>query len=237
MSTDNEQSESQLSAEEVEARKRLQHNRGIRASSGLRSVPEVESSLDATLHQELKRRRGKPLYSSARPLSRTLFSTIYPNMKDRGSGATIALLTQRWPEIVGKENAALCVPLKISKPPTGYVLVLEAISSAASLKLKYQADKILDRVNGACGANFKGLQLQQTSTSAEQPNTQTTPLRRLSEDEIKDLQSHVASVDNPKMRLALLKLGEAILRQKKPQVSAQKKRLNRLKSKPKMSNR
>ncbi|ACT58756.1 protein of unknown function DUF721 [Hirschia baltica ATCC 49814] len=160
--------------------------------------------------QDLARRRGKAVYNFARPVSKSVYKTLYPALRGKDSGAALSSLQRRWPEVLGRDLAALCEPVQIIKPSTGYVLVLEANSASAALKLKHQSDIILERVNAGSGARFKGIRLQQTTTKHQSVKTTSQLKHRLTPEEAHEIEAELQGVESPALRKALQGLGEAI---------------------------
>lgn len=195
---------------EAEAIRKLAQLRGKKLDTehGLGAITHIDPM--RAVKQDLERRRGRAVYQSARPLSKTMYKTVYPNLRGKDSGAALSSLRRRWPEILGVDMAALCEPIQIIKPTTGYVLVLEANSAAAALKLKHQTDTILERVNAGSGARFKGIRLQQTTTKHQSVNPQTKLKHRLTPQEAAQIEADLEGVQSPILRKALQKLGEAI---------------------------
>ncbi len=195
---------------EAEAIKKLAQLRGkkLDTTHGLGTITHIDPM--RAIKQDLERRRGRAVYQTARPLSKTMYKTVYPNLRGKDSGAALSSLRRRWPEILGVDMAALCEPIQIIKPTTGYVLVLEVNSAAAALKLKHQTDTILERVNAGSGARFKGIRLQQTKTKHQSVNPQTKLKHRLTPQEAAQIEADLEGIQSPVLRKALQKLGEAI---------------------------
>ncbi|MFC7291039.1 DUF721 domain-containing protein [Hirschia litorea] len=195
---------------EAEAMKKLAQLRGKKLDTehGLGAITHIDPMRQ--IKQDLERRRGRAVYETARPLSKTMYKTVYPQLRGKDSGAALSSLRRRWPEILGVDMAALCEPVQILKPTTGYVLVLEVNSAAAALKLKHQTDIILERVNAGSGARFKGIRLQQTKTKHASVKPQTKLKHRLTPQEAAQIEAELADVESPIVRKALQKLGEAI---------------------------
>ena len=163
---------------------------------------------DRLAEQELKRRRGRPERPPAPPLSKALFKTLQPILKETGSG--VGALEARWEEIVGARMAKLSRPVKIIEAKTGYVLVIEA-PSAASPMLQHQSGLIIQRVNLSGGANIKAIRLQQTVSKPEMASRKKKADRRaLSPEQAKALDAALTDIQSDTIRQALRELGEAL---------------------------
>ncbi|WP_018998215.1 DUF721 domain-containing protein [Hirschia maritima] len=195
---------------EGDAIKKLKQMRGkrLQTENGLSPLAGREDTRGAK--QDLARRRGKPIYHSARPLSRAMYKTVYPALKGKDSGAALSSLQRRWPEVLGKDLASLCEPIQILKPTTGYVLVLEANSASAALKLKHQTDIILERVNAGSGARFKGIRLQQTKTKHQSVKATTKLRHQITPEEAAEIEATLDGVESSSLKRALQRLGEAV---------------------------
>ena len=195
---------------EDEAVKKLKQMRGKRlhTENGLSPIINREDTRGAK--HDLARRRGKPVYHSARPLSRAMYKTVYPALKGKDSGAALSSLQRRWPEVLGKDLASLCEPIQILKPTTGYVLVLEANSASAALKLKHQTDILLERVNAGSGARFKGIRLQQTKTKHLSAKATSQLRHQVTHEEAAEIEAKLEGLESSSLKRALQKLGEAI---------------------------
>lgn len=198
-----------LSAEQ-EAMKKLKQMRGkrLKTEHGLSASDKLQDTRGAK--QDLARRRGRPVYKSERPLSKPLYKTLYPALKGKDSGAALSSLQRRWPEVLGRDLALLCEPVQIIKPSTGYVLVLEANSASAALKLKHQTDVILERVNAGSGARFKGIRLIQTKSKHLSVKTTTTLKHQLTAQEAAEIEQELSNVESPRLKRALQGLAEAM---------------------------
>ena len=163
---------------------------------------------DRLAEQELKRRRGRPERSAPPTLSKALFKTLQPILKEAGSG--VSALESRWEEIVGARMAKLSRPIKIIKAKTGYILVIEA-PSAATPMLQHQSGVIIQRVNLSGGANIKAIRLQQTVSSSESKSkSQKTKRASLSAKDAEALDESLSGIQSDSIRRALRELGEAL---------------------------
>lgn len=168
----------------------------------------TKSVEDRLAEQELKRRRGRPERSAPPTLSKALFKTLQPILKEAGSG--VGALESRWEEIVGARMAKLSRPIKIIKAKTGYILVIEA-PSAATPMLQHQSGVIIQRVNLSGGANIKAIRLQQTvSSTTPKTKSQSATRTALSPEDAKALDESLSDIESDSIRQALRELGEAL---------------------------
>lgn len=72
----------------------------------------------------------------------------------RGSGASVAELTMRWPELAGARLARVCKPEKLSRSRAGTVLVLVARGGAGAALVELESQALLARINAAFGRDF-----------------------------------------------------------------------------------
>jgi hypothetical protein len=94
---------------------------------------------------------SKPSRGYPRPLSDLLSATLTDVLKAQGFAS--AEILARWPDIVGREVAAISEPLKINwprpigdEPPAPATLVLR-VEGPAALEIQHMSAVILERVN------------------------------------------------------------------------------------------
>ena len=174
------------------------------------SQAEMDAIEEKEALRKLQARRGKPVRTTAEPVSRTVIKDILPLMKDYG--ATAGALEANWQEIVGPRLANVTRPVKITRGKTGRVLVIEAPSAAAPM-IQHQSGLIIERAKLGGAGDIKAIKIQQTKTkpSAAKATSKNKRARTLSEDERVQLDSGLAEIESTDLRAALAKLGEAIL--------------------------
>jgi len=128
-------------------------------------------------------------------------------------GAGIGDITARWEEIVGAKTARMCTPIKLTGRGANGVLHVAAPGPAALL-VDAESARIIERVNTYCGRDVaRRLAITRTSArraaraapaGAERPGLAPTTAQKLEAD--------LASVDDPRLKAALRKLGREALR-------------------------
>jgi hypothetical protein len=157
----------------------------------------------------------------ARPkvLGELVDACLEPAVARQGfSGADIIV---SWPEIVGERLAAASVPLKIDWPrraagmqgePVGPGALVVRTESAFALELQHLAPVIVERVNGFYGWRcVSRLVLKQGPV--RRPAARKPAARPPSPEERRRVGDATAPVDEPGLRSALHRLGEAIVTQ------------------------
>jgi hypothetical protein len=200
-----------------------------------RSLPSLEDSM--RILRSTRTRRvplpPPPVQRSIAPLIKALNQRF--EAFDTGAGR----LKSRWPEIVGEAMARLCEPVKLIKasphasktaparartrqpessmPPrlasSGGVLEIRCEGVYAPL-LQHQSELILSRVNLFLGAGSVGRirivqgQIEAPKTAAK-PATNAKPLGAEAE---LSLQQSLEDIADPKLKLALTRLGREVLK-------------------------
>lgn len=101
----------------------------------------------------LAKNRGRAIYEPTKKLGKIL-TTQHPIKKDDAGKKKLAILNQRWLEIVGPETAKICSPEAIK----GKTLVLRA-NAAVALVLQMREKEILGLASLAIGIAFNKLTL------------------------------------------------------------------------------
>lgn len=158
----------------------------------------------------------KPPRSAPRPIADLVDSCLSDVLAAQGFAR--ANLIMAWPEIVGESLAQRCAPARIDWPsrragpgerPEPATLVVR-VEGAFALELQHMADIVLERINAHMGWRCIGrLVLKQgpLPRPARRP-----PPRPLTGSEAKHLAETLASVDDPRLKEALARLGEGVLR-------------------------
>lgn len=153
----------------------------------------------------------------AKILGELVEACIEPAVARQGfSGADIIV---SWPEIVGERLAVGSVPLKIDWPrraagqqgePAGPGALVVRTESAFALELQHLAPLIVERVNGFYGWRcVSRLVLKQGPV--RRTVSRNVPGRAPSPEQRRLVDGAVAPVDEPGLRSALHRLGEAIV--------------------------
>lgn len=124
--------------------------------------------------------------------------------------ATIGRLKLDWENIVGPQLARLCRPEKVGASRGGRLLTLKVIPAAAGL-VQHQSEMIRQRVSVAAGGDITALKLIQGPLTGAAPaavSPQTIPMTQEQRDA---LIASTRDIDDPKLREAIVALGEAVL--------------------------
>ena len=155
----------------------------------------------------LKRMRAKP---SRRPPPRLGHDVRKIVRKHAKSGATsINKLKDDWESLVGEEIAKFCRPEKLNGSKTARTLILR-VHPAAATRIQHESETIRQRVSVAAGGMVTKLKIIQGALDPEK-KIELSRKRALSATERASLQKETDRIENPKLRAALLALGEAVL--------------------------
>lgn len=122
----------------------------------------------------------------------------------------ILKLKMHWREIVGEEIAKYSFPEKLTGATSNRILTLKVVPAAAPI-IQHQSEIILSRVKTSLGGTISRIKILQGPLNLyTRPKKRTT--RKLSPDEIEKIATSVASIDDQKLRNALQRLGEAVLK-------------------------
>ncbi|MFQ5467602.1 MAG: DUF721 domain-containing protein [Kiloniellaceae bacterium] len=148
---------------------------------------------------------------------RVLAATI-PRVTRRALGrrgfAEAGLVTE-WPNIVGDEIAAVCIPRKLSHPRPGHRdsgTLTVRVDAGAALEIQHLEPVLVERINSYFGYRAVArLRLLQAPVSA--PDTRRRPPEPKPRGEASDdsaLDSRIESVEDSDLRAALARLGWAV---------------------------
>jgi len=120
----------------------------------------------------------------------------------------------RWPDIVGRELAALTAPEKLQRQRNalaGAILHIR-VDGAAALELQHKTPIVLERINAFYGYRaVDGLKLVQGPLPKPE-ETRERSMRELSQAESTFIERETAPTKNTVLRDALLRLGVSMLR-------------------------
>lgn len=177
-------------------------------------MPEQEESPSAKAQSKAKGRQSKPA-QERRGGMRALGASL-PGVTRRAFGrrglAEAGLIAQ-WPEIVGSELAALCVPRRISfarrdRREDG-VLTLR-VASGHALAIQHLEPLILGRISSHMGyLAVTRLRLEQGPLPAPRPRAK--PPRAVPAEDLAALDSRLDALDDPALASAFRRLGRALL--------------------------
>ena len=138
----------------------------------------------------------------------------------RKSGAkkmpAIQMLQTRWREIVGEQLWKFCRPEKLSGGRDGRVLTLRVLPQAAPM-VQHQSETIRQRVSVAAGGDVTAIKLVHGAlTSGEAPKPRRVS-RPLTPKERAELEASTASIQDDRLRAAIVALGTAMLTAEDPE--------------------
>ena len=164
------------------------------------------SRVEAEARLALRHVKTKRPYRSAPSVA----AHIRPLVKDarKGAGLTLPILQARWSAIVGEKLAALCWPEKLSRSKAGRTLTLAAYGPAAT-HIGHDSSLLLQRINLAVG----GAGVERIAIVQRPPPRATPPKRpkRLSAEAKAAIVEKLQAIDNPRLRSAVERLGQALL--------------------------
>jgi hypothetical protein len=155
----------------------------------------------------------KDRWSGPTPLSRLVKGAIDPVIAKRGFGA--ADLIGAWDEIVGPRYASSTRPEQIKWPQQrgGAAVLTVGVDSGQAVYLQHELDQLLERVNGFLGYEAIA-EIRLVQKNVRRAAMQPHPEMPLPEAESLALDASVADIDDDKLRSALRKLGEAVVRKR-----------------------
>nr|WP_197501328.1 DciA family protein [Hyphomonas sp. Mor2] len=126
------------------------------------------------------------------------------------SGATLSRLKVQWPEIVGEQLARLCRPEKLTPAKGGRRLTLTVIPAAAGL-VQHQSEMIRQRVSMAAGGDITAIKILQGHFGAAARQSKKAGSAPLTPEQRDALITSAQTIEDEKLRDALVALGEAVL--------------------------
>ncbi len=169
------------------------------------------SSAAAEALSILAENRGRAVRYGARRAAAAL-APVLREQRAKG-GIQLPELAAAWREIVGPELATLCAPEKLTGEKGARTLHLAAAGPAA-LVLQHQSARLLERINLFAGTGsiakiaFAQKSLRQIAGNAPKPALANPAINAA---ERARLSALLATVDNPVLREALDRLGQAVL--------------------------
>lgn len=154
-------------------------------------------------------------YARARPV-RAPMKTLGLSAARVGRKAGSAKLTPlkqlqiNWREIVGEQLWRWCHPEKISASRDGRVLTLKVVPQAAPM-VQHQSELIRQRVSVAAGGDVTSIRIIQGPIRRTGPSEYRRQYRSLTSSEKAEVAARAESVENPRLRAAIVALGEAVL--------------------------
>ena len=172
------------------------------------------SSLDpvaeARARIRLRYAKAKAVHKGPRTVGTAAVRLVRKSVPKRG--ATLSRLRLDWAELVGEQLARLCRPEKLGPARGGRKLTLKVIPAAAGL-VQHQSEMIRQRVSVAAGGNVTEIRLVQGPLGSSEVKTPRPAPRDLTAEEREALLEAATAIDDPKLRAAIVALGEAVLSQ------------------------
>lgn len=172
------------------------------------------SSLDpvaeARARIRLRYAKAKAVHNGPRTLGTAAARLVRKSVPKRG--ATLSKLRMNWTELVGEQLARLCRPEKIGPARGGRKLTLKVIPAAAGL-VQHQSEMIRQRVSVAAGGDVTEIKLVQGPLGSGPLKAPRPSVRDLTADEREALLEAATAIEDPKLRAAIVALGEAVLSQ------------------------
>jgi hypothetical protein len=166
--------------------------------------PAARAEAEARADEALSRKRGKAAYTAPPTAARHARAVLKPLMADSGAG--LAELKRRWPEIVGDKLAQASAPEKLA----GGTLTIRAPGAMAPF-IQHQAALILDRC-ALAGAKASKLAIVQGAPSKPAKADKRPELRALTAEEEQALAAELVRLPDGRLRQAVARLGRAVRR-------------------------
>jgi hypothetical protein len=159
--------------------------------------------------------RVKLRYARARPVrmpARSLSLSAERVTRKAGSArlAPLKYLQVYWRQIVGEQIWRWSQPEKITASKNGRVLTLTVLAQAAPL-IQHQSEVIRQRISVAAGGDITRIVIVQGTVRRTGPGEYQHRRRSLSAAEAALIAAKAAPVSDPRLRAAIVALGEAVL--------------------------
>ena len=128
----------------------------------------------------------------------------------------IRTLQARWREIAGEQLFRYCRPEKLSGGKAGRVLTLRVLPQAAPM-VQHQSETIRQRVSVAAGGDVTAIRLVQGALNSGEAPKPRRRVRSLTPKERADLEASTASIQDDRLRAAIVALGAAMLTADEPE--------------------
>lgn len=161
------------------------------------------------------RAQVKLRYSRARPVRAPMkqLGVMADRVGRKAGTAKLPPLKQmqlNWRQIVGEQIWRWSQPEKISASKDGRVLTLTVLPQAAPM-IQHQSEIIRQRVSIAAGGDITSIRIIQGQIRRTGPAEYKRRWRPLSPAEKAEVAAHADPIDNPRLRAAIVALGEAVL--------------------------
>ncbi|NQY40593.1 MAG: DUF721 domain-containing protein [Henriciella sp.] len=169
------------------------------------------SSLDpleeARARVKLRYTKAKPVHPGPKTIGMAAMRLARKKLPQKA--ATLSRLKVNWKDIVGEQLARLCRPEKLTPAKGGRRLTLMVVPAAAGL-VQHQSEIIRQRVSVAAGGDITAIKILQghLGSAPKQAISKPVPLTPEQKDA---LIASAKTIDDEKLRAAIVALGEAVL--------------------------
>lgn len=163
---------------------------------------------EARAQVKLRYARARPVRAPMKPIG-----MMADRVGRKAGTAKLPPLKQmqlNWRSIVGDQLWRWCQPEKISAGKEGRVLTLTVLPQAAPL-IQHQSEVIRQRVSVALGGDITTIRIIQGAVRRTGPSEFRRSARPLTAAERALIAGKAESVENPRLRAAIVALGEAVL--------------------------
>lgn len=169
------------------------------------------SSLDpleeARARVKLRYAKAKPVHPGPKTIGTAAMRLARKKLPQKA--ATLSRLKVNWKDIVGEQLARLCRPEKLTPAKGGRRLTLMVVPAAAGL-VQHQSEIIRQRVSVAAGGDITAIKILQGHLGAA-PNQKPSRPIPLTPEQKEALIASAESIEDEKLRAAIVALGEAVL--------------------------
>lgn len=172
------------------------------------TMSNLDPIAEARARVKLRYSRAKPLRAPMKPLGLTA-----ERVGRKAGSAKLPPLKQlqiHWRQIVGEQLWRWCQPEKISASKDGRILTLTVLPQAAPL-VQHQAEVIRQRVSVSAGGDITGIRIVQGQVRRSGPGEYQRRWRTLTADEKARIKAKADAIEDPRLRAAIVALGEAVL--------------------------
>lgn len=169
------------------------------------------SSLDpleeARARVKLRYAKAKPVHPGPKTIGIAAMRLARKKLPQKA--ATLSRLKVNWKDIVGEQLARLCRPEKLTPAKGGRRLTLMVVPAAAGL-VQHQSEIIRQRVSVAAGGDITAIKILQGHIGGLPKQAASKPIP-LTPEQKEALLASAQSIDDEKLRAAIVALGEAVL--------------------------
>lgn len=162
---------------------------------------------EARARVKLRYAKAKPIHPGPGTIGKAAMRLARKKMPTKAP--TLSRLKVEWKDIVGEQLARLCRPEKLTPAKGGRRLTLMVVPAAAGL-VQHQSEVIRQRVSVAAGGDITAIKILQghIGTPPKVVSRKNIPLTPEQHDA---LLASAQSIDDEKLRAAIVALGEAVL--------------------------